>query len=264
MARGRADGGEHEVGAGLGRLGDDALQLLAAGVDRVRGAEAAGHVELLGRRVGGDHDHGPGARGGLHDVEPDTAGADHDDPVAGRDARAVLDGPDAGHDRAGDDRRGREPDALRHGHDLGRVDDDLLGEGAAADALPGAAAVGEPDRARLVQPERRGAERGLAGAAAGARPAVAHEADDHLVAGPHAVDPGPDLLDDAGRLVPEHDRHLAAPRPVQGGDVAMADGAGADGDAHLVLLRRIERYLLDGERLTVGVADGSERHVPAA
>ena len=56
--------------------------------------------------------HGPGARGGLHDVEPDAAGADHDDPVAGRDARAVLDGPDAGHDRAGDDRRGGEADAL--------------------------------------------------------------------------------------------------------------------------------------------------------
>ena len=234
----RADGGEHEVGAGLGRLGDDALELVAARVDGMGRTEAACDVELLRRRVRGDDRLRTGARGGLHDVEPDAARADHHDPVSGRNARAVLDGADARHDRAGDDRRRGEADALGDGDDLRRMDDDLLRERAAADALPCAPAVGEADRARLVEPEGGGAQGRLAGAAAGAPAAVAHEADDDPVAGPHAVDAGPDLLDDPRGLVPEHDRHLAAPRAVEGRDVTVADGARADGHAHLVLLRR--------------------------
>ncbi len=88
---------------------------------------------------------------------------------------------------------------------------------------PSARRIGLVSSSRKVAVHRVGSP----AAAAGARPAVAHEADDDPVAGPHAVDAGADLLDDPRGLVPEHDRHVAAPRPVEGRDVAVADGAGA-------------------------------------
>ena len=93
---------------------------------------------------------------------------------------------------------------------------------------------------------------------------MAHEAHHDPVARAHAVDPGAHLLHGPGRLVPEHDRDVTAPGAVERRDVAVADGARADGHPHLVLLRRIERDLLHGERLPEGVADGGERHRRAA
>ena len=60
----------------------------------------------------------------------------------------------------------------------------------------------------------------------------------------------------AGGLVAVDRGQRAAPGAVGVGDVGVADGAGRDADRDLAGPGRVERHLLDAERLAEGPADG--------
>ena len=69
-----------------------------------------------------------------------------------------------------------------------------------------------------------------------------------MVADPQ-LDPGPDLLDDAGSFIAEHDRHRhARPRAVGGVQAGVADAAGGHAHADLARARRLQLDVLDLQR----------------
>ena len=77
-----------------------------------------------------------------------------------------------------------------------------------------------------------------AGTAALALAARGHEREHDVVAGPHALDAGPDLGHDARRLVADHERQRLGQVAVDDVQVAVTDAAGRDPHEHLSGLRR--------------------------
>ena len=131
-----------------------------------------------------------------------------------------------------------------------------LGEGAGPQALADrravAAASGERSSSGKLVSHKGGSPR----AQARQRAARADESDDDVIARRHPVDPGADLLDDAGGLVPEHRRQAPAPGTVHRQDVAVADGAGGDPDPDLAPAGLGKVHLLDHQRLPRLTANG--------
>ena len=124
-------------------------------------AEGERRLELVRRDVDRDHCRGAGDHGSLDGVEPDPSGADHDDALARSDGGRVDDGAEAGDHAAGEQGGAVEWDVARDHDRLRGVDDDLLGEGRSAKPLQDRAPVGRRQRAVLVEPECRLAERRL-------------------------------------------------------------------------------------------------------
>ena len=136
----------------------------------------------------------------------------------------------------------------------------------AAVRLHGRRPVGA-DAARIERGEPRAVER-PAGGALGTR-ATAPVAHDDGVARPDPLHAFADPLDDAGALVPEHDREAARdPRPqLAHAQVGVADPAGRQPDEDLIRARLVELDLLKCGRLAGGVRDRGEhsaRRVVAA
>ncbi|WP_235031578.1 hypothetical protein [Geminicoccus flavidas] len=70
-----------------------------------------------------------------------------------------------------------------------------------------------------------------------------------MIAGSNSADARTNLLDNPGRLVPEHGREASAPSTVEGEHVAMADRAGGDPNEDLTTAWRCKVDLLDRDRL---------------
>ena len=77
-----------------------------------------------------------------------------------------------------------------------------------------------------------------------------------MVADRDRGDPGPDLLDDAGSLMPEYGRESPRPLALHDMVVAVADAGGAEADAHLALAGIDEPELLELERTRAAVPHG--------
>ena len=83
------------------------------------------------------------------------------------------------------------------------------------------------------------AEDRFAARALGAQAAARHEGEDDVVALADVSDSRPDGLDDAGRLVSEHDRDRARARAVDDREVGVAEPGGDDAQLQLPGLRRL-------------------------
>ena len=82
-----------------------------------------------------------------------------------------------------------------------------------------------------------------------AAPALRLQREDHLVAGGDGDPPRADLLDDAGRLVPEDHRQRRRQLPVDEVQVGVADAAVADPYADLAGSRRLDLHVVDNIQL---------------
>ncbi|PSK62863.1 hypothetical protein B0E53_05229 [Micromonospora sp. MH33] len=212
-------------------------------------AVPAGHLQPLRHQVEPDHPAGaevppdPGAE------LPDRAEAEHGQGAAGRGVRVLHRLPGGG-------------------QDVGEVEPALVGAGL-RDLDRAELGLGHPQVLGL--PARDGAvERGVAeqrgalalaghlgGLALGVELAVAHparaagdgEGDDHPVAGPEPGHPGPDLLDDAHRLVAEDVTGLQVrPEHLVQVQVGSADRGRGDPDDRIGrLLDPGVRYVLDAD-----------------
>ena len=169
-----------------------------------------------------------------HRGEPDAAEAEDRDGVAGPDARRVEHGAGAGDDRTAEERRDLERNGGIDDDRRSAVDDDPLREGRDAEVVMDGGAVRREAVAAAEQPSlavggRRGsAEDRLAARALGTQSAARHEREDDVVALVDVADSRSDRLDDAGCLVPEHHRHGPGPRPVDDGEVGVAEPRGCD------------------------------------
>ena len=248
-----------------GGLDDELVRLLGGG-ERVRGAEhGGGHLPLELHRVHHDHVLRPGEPGALHRVAAHAARAEDHHGVAGLDPGRVHRGPPAGRNAAAHQAEDLPRDVLevlaqRHGGPLRH--DRVLGEGAER---------AEPAQVLLaqVEPERAVEEHAGAGVEAldahvrvpgRARPAGAAGRDvraDDLVARLDALHAGADRLDDAGALVPAHDRHPDG--GVARGDVVVgvAEPGGHQLDPDLVRLGLVELQVGDLPAEVRAPGDGS-------
>ncbi len=89
-----------------------------------------------------------------------------------------------------------------------------------------------------------------------APPAGRGEGQDNVLADATLGHVAADGFDDAGALVPEHDRQWSRPLALDEGQVAAADARGLQPDQHLVTRRRPEVHLIDGQRLALSGEDG--------
>src|SRR5215510_1220836 len=113
-----------------------ALQdILLLGVDDMRRTELARVEELIVEQVSGDDDLGPGEFGPLHDVEPDTAAADHQYRGTRLHVGVADRGADAGSDAAADNGGVGPRQILAHRYDLLGRADDVFGKSADAGHL---------------------------------------------------------------------------------------------------------------------------------
>ena len=222
------------------------------------------HAEFLGQlaaaRVDVDADDhvGPDHAAALHDIEPDAAQPEHDDPGARLDLGGVDDRADPGRDAAADVADLVERRVLadfRH-RDLGQYREIREGRGAhvveqllaAAEREP-AGAVGH--HALALGRADRGAEIGLARQAGRALPAFRRVERDDVVALFDAGHPRPDIDDDAGALMAEDRRKQPLGiGPGQRVGVGMADAGRLDLDQHLAGFRPVEPHRLDRQRLS--------------
>src|SRR6202042_3034122 len=94
------------------------------------------------------------------------------------------------------------------------------------------------------------------GGAVPAGPAAGDEAAHHVIARLDLGHPGADLLDDAGPLVPAHDREPGHQVPVDQVQVGVTQPGGDVPDQYLTLARAVQVELDDLERLVRGVQYG--------
>src|SRR6185369_7316541 len=92
-------------------------------------------------------------------------------------------------------------------------------------------------RALAVCRRARLAERGPPFGARQAVPAAGHEDHHDVIAAREIVDAGTELLDNAGRLVPERHRHRTRPVAVDYRQIRMAKPCSGDADQHLAVSR---------------------------
>ena len=179
--------------------------------------------------------------------------------LPGVSAAVLSTAPTPGDDSAGEEARPVEAEVGGHRHQLRLVHDHGLREARDPDARverpagPGVEAVlGHQGVGPLAEIRR-------AGQAGDAPAARAEERHDHPVARPDARDARADLLDEPGRLVARHHgrRRRAPAEPVAADQmhVAVADRDGADPDADLARLGRIEDHVLDDQGFPQLVAD---------
>ena len=69
-----------------------------------------------------------------------------------------------------------------------------------------------------------------------------------MVARPHVMDVGSDLLDDAGGLMPKDGWGRGGVMPVDIVEIGMAHADGGGADQHLARLWIVDLHLLDGQR----------------
>ena len=81
-----------------------------------------------------------------------------------------------------------------------------------------------------------------------AMPAMRVPRQHDMVADLNAARGGADLLDDAGGLVPEHDRHRIAQRSLDHFEIGVAEPGGADPHQHVGRLQRRRRDRFDRHR----------------
>ncbi len=257
-----AGGDEHMIRATApGQLGDRVRGVLDGRVDHMGGPERAGGLEFRGDAVGRDDLLGTRQHRALDAVEPDTAGAEHDDGTAGFDRRGVHDGTDPCQDPAGEQAGRIEGNGRRNGNHLGRVHGDEPRESARphplVDSLPGSAGQ---DRVHVCG-RKPLTEGGLAPLASGAPAAGPDQRDDNVVTGREPAHAWSGLFHHARGLVAVDGRERAAPRAVDESDIAVADGAGGDADEDLPRSRGADGHLLDLERRPEGPAHGSSHRV---
>ena len=233
--RDRPGGVHRDVHAG--RTGDGAhlrRGVALRGIDHVRRPEGRRHRQL--RRVAVDRDDRPGRheRRPLHDREADPAGAVDDDRLADAQLRVVDDHPEAGRDRAAEQRRDGEVDLVGNRRHPVLRDDGVLVEGRHPAGV---------DRALTPAVVRRGR------LDAAALAPVQHDA----VALPDVADTRPDVFDDSASLVPEQVRQELV-RPLHGVDLAdlrAADPARVHAHQHLAVLEALRQIdVRDHERPT--------------
>ena len=214
------------------------------GAEGRRGAELAREGQLVVGEVDGDDLARPGGDGTQQRAQADAAQADHRHRGAGLHPCGVDHRAHAGEHGAAEQRRlverqlGVDLDqrVARHRGVLGKAGD--------AQVMLHRRAVGPVQPARARE-QRACAVRGRARLAQG-RPALGagaamaagrHEHADHMIAAGEVGDARPDLLDDAGRLVPERHRQRARPVAVDHRQVGMAQARGLDPDQHLARAR---------------------------
>ncbi|MEY9853957.1 hypothetical protein ABH923_003635 [Leifsonia sp. EB41] len=244
-ARGRRLGRAHRVDRDVraaGGQGGDGLGRVRAGRDGVLGAEACGRVERVGRAVDGDRA-GAECAGDRDGAQPDAARAVDRDPLAGPQHGARGQSAVGGREPAAEGGRGGVREAVGHRHqvEVGRPHSHELGVRA-----PVCEAGLGLLRAHLRLPRP----------APLARAAAVDERRRDPVAGPPALDTGPDRLHDAGELVTRDVRQphrVVVARP--GVPVAPAEPGRADADERPAVRQLGRGEVADpdraGERLVV-------------
>ena len=135
------------------------------------------------------------------------------------------------------------------------MDDDLLGEGGGAHGLVRERTVRHAQPAATIDREFRLTEVRIAAQTEEAAAARAKQADHNAVARAPSSHTGPDLFDDARRLVAGDRGKVPAPGTFREVDVAVADRARRHSHPHLPRLGRVEPKLLDLERSAEGPTD---------
>src|SRR5579871_236864 len=218
----RIEGHVHGWGDAHGFDGDVELFAGSRGGGSV-GAEGSGRFQLGGIDIDGDHLVDTLRLQDLDHEEPDHAGADDGDPVAGGDG-GTGDPVDGDGDRL-DHRRPLVGEALRQAAETSGRHGDVLGEC----ALTAVVAAGDAEHLAVV------AQVDLPRTAVAARPAEDSRVEGDPIARVPAFGGGADFDDVAGRLMAHDDgRDAAAGAAVHAVNVAPADAAGADADQHFV------------------------------
>ena len=214
-------------------------------------AEALRELELVWAHVHRDDLACTDDARGLDHGEPDAPAADDGDAGPWLDAGGPSHPSPAREHRAADQRSQVERHVLadRHRDRLGH--DGMLGERGDGVEMAQVRPVEREPRGAVRKRSRRGhpgallAEVRPPGTAALALAARGHEREHDVVAGSHALDAGPDLGHDAGRLVTDHERQRLRQVAVDDVQVAVADPAGRDPHEHLPALRRRQLDLED-------------------
>jgi hypothetical protein len=239
-------------------------RVLLGAVDEIGGAEAAGDLLLCLEHVDRNDPAGAADPRALDDRQPDAAAAEHRDGLAGLEPRAAQRRADPGQHAAADQRGAVERQFRVDPDDRVLVQQHLLGIARNADELAkGLTVLRQPRGCRLGPgDDAAGAQVGVTRQALRAATAKAGETGDDMVAGPHRRDIRADRLDNAGALVPQHDRPVEreAADPVDDMQVAVAN-AGRDGvHQHLAAQRLVDIDGLDRQRFQ-HLAENSSLHL---
>ncbi len=223
-------GAAHALEGVVGAVRQDLLDPLGRG-EEVRGAELPGHRLLAGVGVDRDDRQRAGDARALDHVEPDAAGADHDDALAAVDLGPVQYGSDPGQHPAADQGGRGQGQVGGDLHRLHGLDQGPFGEGRVGrelvERLPTA-------RERLPRhPDRLAAHRGPAPVALRARAAAGQRGQGHVVARRDVVHARADRLHHARALVPEHHGRREGDRPVDHRQIAVAEPCRGHRHQHL-------------------------------
>ena len=227
-----------------------------AGEPRVCRAVVASLLEPVLREVDGDDAVGAGEPAADDSAQADEAAAEDGADRARLDARREEDGADAGRQSACERRAAFEGRLRAHLRQRDLRHHGVLRERRRAHEVPqriaaateSRRAVGEEAEALLVA-DRDAAVRAVA-QAVDALAALRSEQRHDVVALADEGHPVADTLDNAGTLVAEHARHVAAGiRPRRGVEVGVADAAGDETDERLACLRLLQLDVLHDERL---------------
>jgi hypothetical protein len=225
----------------------------------VRGAELGGDCQLPIVDVDGDDRGRPGKPGAGDGGVADATTTEHGDGLPAGDSSGVDRRPEPGHHPAAEQpshrRRGRAVDlrALPGG------DQRLVGEGADPERRRQLSTVLE--RHLLASIEGVEAVPRLAAAARAAVPAHRPPVEDHEVTRRHLGDSVTDLLDHAGRLVPEEEREFVVDPALAVVQVGVAHAAGLDPDERLARRWVWNDDRLDPDRLALRPGDDSSNMV---
>jgi hypothetical protein len=234
--------------------GADLRDDIRAAVHGVARTQLTGQFELGRIDVDGDDLLGARDAGPLDGREPDTAAADHGDGHSGLDAGGVERRTGSGEHATAEQADPLEGQVIGNRDAGSGAHHRLLGEGShpaelvdrfAAGLQPGGAVDegGVQHAGHHLHTEMR-----LPLQAEDALAALGGEGDHDAVSARQLVHPRAGLEHLARRLVSEHHGKGCAQRPVRVREVAAADSAGGDAQAHLPRMRSFQRHLLDRER----------------
>jgi hypothetical protein len=255
---------EGVVGAEAVRQLEDALHRVGVADERLGRALSARKLEPVVGEVDADDPLRALEAAARDRAEADHAGAEDDAGRAGLHFRGVHRRAEAGREAAGEEASAFERRLAGHLRERDLGHHGVLGErrGAheVADRL--AARVREPGRPVrkealvLLLADREAEVRALV-AAVEALAALRREERDDVVARLDRLDPFPDLLDDAGTLVPEHRGRVARRVGARGRvEVGVADAARDEADERLAGARLRELHFLHRERRTELLENG--------
>jgi hypothetical protein len=183
---------------------------------------------------------------------PHAARAKYRDSRAGRDLRRIQRRPDAGRDRASEQRCPVKRDVVGDLQNGAFVQEHPLGKGAEVGKLIETFALLREARALVAAPltvRAPGAQMWPSQQALRAVAAIDRRARDNMIARLEPGDLAADRLDDTGRLMAEDRRRLRRQCAMQAMQIAMAHSARHGANQDLARTRLVDLHLFDGERL---------------